>query len=124
PLFDEDACRLSVGHAAQAIAILNNLILGLLRFHGFSAIASARRLFNAFPTHALHSFISRLTLHRRLALWTAFPQKRKSKDFLRTCPGFLPLTIMSVVVDSDSISPEGVSCQLNKNEWRIVSAKS
>lgn len=59
-IFDEDACRLSVGHAAQAIAILNNLVLGLLRFHGFSAIASARRRFNAFPTHALPFILSTL----------------------------------------------------------------
>jgi len=28
-LFHEDACRLAIGHAAQAIAILNNLVLGL-----------------------------------------------------------------------------------------------
>jgi predicted transposase YbfD/YdcC len=55
-IFHEDACRLTVGHAAQAIAILNNVTLGLLRVHGFSAITSARRLFNAFPVYAL-SFI-------------------------------------------------------------------
>jgi len=51
--FHEDACALALGHAAQAIATLNNLVLGLLRLHGFSAIASARRYFDAFPTHAL-----------------------------------------------------------------------
>jgi len=51
--FHEDAACLAVGHAAQAIAILNNLVLGLLRLHGFSAIASARRHCDAFPTHAL-----------------------------------------------------------------------
>jgi len=59
-IFHEDACRLSGGHAAQAIAILNNLTLGLLRLHGFSAIAAARRLFNAFPTHALPFILSAL----------------------------------------------------------------
>lgn len=51
--FHEDACALIIGHAAQAIALLNNLVLGLLRLHGFSAIASARRQFDAFPTQAL-----------------------------------------------------------------------
>lgn len=51
--FHEDACALALGHAAQAIAILNNLVLGLLRLRGFSAIASARRQFDAFPSLAL-----------------------------------------------------------------------
>jgi predicted transposase YbfD/YdcC len=51
--FHEDACTLSRGHAAQAIALLNNLVLGLLRVRGFSAIASARRRFNACPLEAL-----------------------------------------------------------------------
>jgi hypothetical protein len=60
-IFDEDACCLAVGHAAQTIAILNNLVLGLLRFHGFSAIASARRRFNAFPTLALPFILSALS---------------------------------------------------------------
>lgn len=45
--FHEDACRLAIGHAAQAIAILNNLVLGLLRLRGFVSIASARRQFDA-----------------------------------------------------------------------------
>ncbi len=37
--FQEDACRLAIGHAAQAIAILNNLVWGLRRVRGFTAIA-------------------------------------------------------------------------------------
>ena len=41
------------GHAAQAIALLNNLVLGLLRVRGFSAIVSARRRFSARPLEAL-----------------------------------------------------------------------
>ena len=45
--FHEDACRLAIGHAAQTIAILNNLTLGLLRLSGFTAIAHARRQFDA-----------------------------------------------------------------------------
>jgi hypothetical protein len=49
----EDACHLAIGSAAQAIAILNNLVLGLLRVRGFTAIASARRRFCAVPAEAL-----------------------------------------------------------------------
>lgn len=51
--FHEDDCALRVGHAAQAIALLNNLVLGLLRLRHFSAIASARRRFSARPLEAL-----------------------------------------------------------------------
>ncbi len=51
--FHEDTCSLRLGHAAQAIALLNNLVLGLLHVRGFSAIASARRRFNACPLEAL-----------------------------------------------------------------------
>lgn len=51
--FHEDACHLLLGSAAQTIAILNNLVLGLLRVRGFTAIASARRRFNALPDEAL-----------------------------------------------------------------------
>jgi predicted transposase YbfD/YdcC len=59
--FHEDRCRLAIGHAAHAIAILNNVVLGLLRVRGFLSIASARRRFNARPAQALalvlYSFI-------------------------------------------------------------------
>ena len=51
--FHEDACHLAIGTAAQAIAALNNLVLGLLRARGFTAIASARRRFCAVPADAL-----------------------------------------------------------------------
>lgn len=51
--FHEDDCQRAIGHAPQAIAVLNNLVLGLLRLRGFSAITSARRYFNAFPLQAL-----------------------------------------------------------------------
>ncbi len=51
--FHEDECTLRWGHTAQAIAALNNLVLGLLRVRGFSAIASARRRFSACPLEAL-----------------------------------------------------------------------
>ncbi len=51
--FHEDACDVALGTAAQAIAILNNLVLGLLRLRGFTAIADARRRFCAVPAEAL-----------------------------------------------------------------------
>ncbi len=51
--FHEDACTLRLGHAAHTIALLNNVVLGLLRVRGFSAIASARRRFDAYPLEAL-----------------------------------------------------------------------
>jgi len=51
--FHEDACRLAIGTAAQAIAALNNLVLALLRTRGFSTIASARRRFCAVPAEAI-----------------------------------------------------------------------
>lgn len=49
----EDRSRLAIGHAPHAIAVLNNLVLGLLRVRGFSSIPSARRRFNALPAEAL-----------------------------------------------------------------------
>jgi len=51
--FHEDACDLAIGTASQAIALLNNLVLGLLHVRGFTAIASARRRFSAVPAEAL-----------------------------------------------------------------------
>jgi predicted transposase YbfD/YdcC len=51
--FQEDRCRLAIGQAAHCVAILNNLVLGLLRVRGFTAIASARRRFDALPSEAL-----------------------------------------------------------------------
>jgi predicted transposase YbfD/YdcC len=51
--FHEDACTLHRGHAAQAIALLNNLVLGLLHVRHFLSIVSARRRFSARPLEAL-----------------------------------------------------------------------
>jgi predicted transposase YbfD/YdcC len=51
--FHEDACVLRHPRLAQAIAVLNNLVLGLLRLRHFSAIVSARRRFSARPLEAL-----------------------------------------------------------------------
>lgn len=49
----EDATRLTVGDAGHIMAILNNLVIGLSRRHGFHNLAKARRLFNALPAQAL-----------------------------------------------------------------------
>ena len=41
--FREDATRLTVGQAGRVMAILNNLVIGLLRWCGFTNLAQARR---------------------------------------------------------------------------------
>ena len=52
--FREDRTRLTQGQAGQAMAILNNLVVGLLAQHGYRNMASARRYFNAQPLAALN----------------------------------------------------------------------
>jgi predicted transposase YbfD/YdcC len=42
--FHEDATRLTVGHAGRVMAILNNLVIGLLRHAGYTNLAHARRV--------------------------------------------------------------------------------
>jgi predicted transposase YbfD/YdcC len=42
--FREDAMRLTVGQAGRVIAILNNLVIGLLRRAGYTNLARARRI--------------------------------------------------------------------------------
>jgi predicted transposase YbfD/YdcC len=49
----EDRCRLRMGCAARVMATLNNLVLGLIRQHGFAFLPQARRFYNAFPLAAL-----------------------------------------------------------------------
>lgn len=51
--FKEDATRMKSGTAAQVLAILNNLALGLIRRSGFDNAAEARRWFEARPKAAL-----------------------------------------------------------------------
>lgn len=48
----EDACRLRVGHAAHVMAIINNLVLGLLLALGDN-VPDLRRIFSAHPERAL-----------------------------------------------------------------------
>jgi predicted transposase YbfD/YdcC len=59
--FHEDACQLAIGTAPQAIAVLNNLVLNLLRIRGFTHIADARRRFCAFPAEALALILNAFT---------------------------------------------------------------
>jgi hypothetical protein len=43
----EDATRLTRGHAGRLMAILNNLLIGLLRCCGYTNLAQARRFYDA-----------------------------------------------------------------------------
>lgn len=49
----EDRCTLRTGHAPQAMAVINNLVLGLLRRRGVKNVPDARRRFAAYPHEAL-----------------------------------------------------------------------
>ena len=49
----EDRCRLRTGHAAEVMAIINNLVLGLLLRRGVRNVPEARRRFAAHPQEAL-----------------------------------------------------------------------
>lgn len=51
--FQEDHIRSTRGKAGHAMAVLNNLIIGLLAFKGFDNFARARRWFDAHPQQAL-----------------------------------------------------------------------
>jgi predicted transposase YbfD/YdcC len=45
--FLEDQCRLSLGDAPQAMSIINNLVLGLIKQQDFDYAPQARRFYNA-----------------------------------------------------------------------------
>lgn len=47
--FEEDRCTLRTGHAAEAMAVLNNIVLGLLLRRGVKNVPDARRDFDADP---------------------------------------------------------------------------
>jgi predicted transposase YbfD/YdcC len=51
--FGEDACRMKSHHAAQCMAVFNNLLIGLLRWLGWENCAQARRHYNAHWKEAL-----------------------------------------------------------------------
>jgi predicted transposase YbfD/YdcC len=49
----EDACQVRAGNAPQALAALRNVLLSLLRAHGWTNIAAALRHYGAYATRAL-----------------------------------------------------------------------
>ena len=51
--FQEDRCRLTIGHAAHMMAALNNLAIGLIARSDYSEAPEARRRFCARPLDAL-----------------------------------------------------------------------
>jgi predicted transposase YbfD/YdcC len=55
----EDYCRLRIGDAAQAMAVINNLIIGLALRQGFRYLPDARRKYNAEPLEGLKLILRR-----------------------------------------------------------------
>jgi len=55
----EDRCTLRMGHAAHAMAVINNLVLGLLLRRGVKNVPDARRYFAAYPQEALKLILCR-----------------------------------------------------------------
>ena len=51
--FQEDRCRLTIGHAAHMMAALNSLAIGLIARSDCSEVPEARRRFCARPPYAL-----------------------------------------------------------------------
>ena len=51
--FHEDHVRMTRGKAGQVMAIINNLVIGLLAIQGHANFASARRRYDAYPNQAL-----------------------------------------------------------------------
>jgi predicted transposase YbfD/YdcC len=51
--FKEDSCRMKSHRAAEALAVCNNLALGLIRHAGWDNVAEARRYYDAYPAQAL-----------------------------------------------------------------------
>lgn len=61
--FTEDATRLTQGSAGRVLATINNLVIGILRYSGFTNIAQARRRCGADPSFAIRLVT---TIPRRL----------------------------------------------------------
>ena len=55
----EDYCRLKTGAAAEAMAIINNLVIGLVRRAGFQYLPDGRRKYSAQPLEALRLILRR-----------------------------------------------------------------
>lgn len=55
----EDYCRLRIGESAQAMAIINNLIVGLAVREGFKYLPDARRKYSAQPLEGLKLILRR-----------------------------------------------------------------
>lgn len=55
----EDYCRLRIGQAAHAMAVINNLIVGLALRQGFKYLPDARRKYNAHPLEGLKLILRR-----------------------------------------------------------------
>lgn len=55
----EDYCRLPIGKAAQAMAVLNNLVVGLALRQGFKYLPDARRTYSAQPLEGLKLILRR-----------------------------------------------------------------
>jgi predicted transposase YbfD/YdcC len=55
----EDYCRLRIGEAAQAMAVINNLLVGLVLRQGFKYLPDARRVYSARPLEGLKLILRR-----------------------------------------------------------------
>lgn len=55
----EDRCTLRTGHAAEAMAVINNVVLGLLLRRGVKNVPDARRDFDADPKRAFDLIVGR-----------------------------------------------------------------
>lgn len=55
----EDYCRLRIGEAAQAMAVINNLVVGLVLRQGFKYLPDARRVYSAQPLEGLKLILRR-----------------------------------------------------------------
>ena len=56
--FKEDSCRMKSHRAAEALAVCNNLALGLIRHAGWDNVAEARRFYAANIEQALQLILS------------------------------------------------------------------
>ncbi len=57
----EDGCRMRKGHLAHALALINNLVLGLLLRTGQHNVPRARRYYEAHPDAAFRLVLNTLS---------------------------------------------------------------